>query len=103
MYAIVDIETTGGHASEFGITEIAVFIHDGNQVTKHFETLINPQQNIPSYITALTGINNAMVASAPIFEEIAPALFEILNDQIFVAHNVNFDYSFVQHHLKVAG
>lgn len=103
MYAIVDIETTGGHASQFGITEIAVFIHDGNQVIKRFETLINPQQNIPSYITALTGINNAMVASAPIFEEIASDLFEILNGQIFIAHNVNFDYSFIHHHLKVAG
>ena len=91
MYAIVDIETTGGHASAFGITEIAVFIHDGNRIIKHFETLINPQQNIPSYITALTGINNAMVASAPVFEEIAPTLFDILKDQIFVAHNVNFD------------
>ena len=103
MYAIVDIETTGGHASQFGITEIAVFIHDGNQVIKRFETLINPQQNIPSYITALTGINNAMVASAPVFEEIASDLFEILNGQIFIAHNVNFDYSFIHHHLKVAG
>ena len=103
MYAIVDIETTGGHASQFGITEIAVFIHDGNQVIKRFETLINPQQNIPSYITALTGINNAMVASAPIFEEIASDLFEILNGQIFIAHNVNFDYSFIHHNLKVAG
>ena len=103
MYAIVDIETTGGHASAFGITEIAVFIHDGNRIIKHFETLINPQQNIPSYITALTGINNAMVASAPVFEEIAPTLFDILKDQIFVAHNVNFDYSFIHHHLKVAG
>ncbi len=103
MYAIVDIETTGGHASAFGITEIAVFIHDGSRIIKHFETLINPQQNIPSYITALTGINNAMVASAPVFEEIAPTLFDILKDQIFVAHNVNFDYSFIHHHLKVAG
>ena len=101
MYAIVDIETTGGHASAFGITEIAVFIHDGNRIIKHFETLINPQQNIPIYITALTGINNAMVASAPIFEEIAPTLFDILKDQIFVAHNVNFDYSFVKHQLKI--
>jgi len=103
MYAIVDIETTGGHASQFGITEIAVFIHDGNQVVKRFETLINPQHTIPSYITALTGINNAMVASAPVFEEIASDLFEILNGQIFIAHNVNFDYSFIHYHLKVAG
>jgi DNA polymerase-3 subunit epsilon len=103
MYAIVDIETTGGYAAASGITEIAVIIHDGNKVVKHFETLINPQQNIPRYITALTGIDNYMVQDAPAFEEVASVLYELLNDKIFVAHNVNFDYSFVKHHLKNAG
>ena len=95
MYAIVDIETTGGYAAANGITEIAVYIHDGEKLVQRFETLINPQQNIPSYITALTGISNAMVASAPVFEAVAPQLFELLNDRVFIAHNVNFDYSFV--------
>lgn len=103
MYAIVDIETTGGYASAHGITEIAVFIHDGKKVVQHFETLVNPQQNIPRYITALTGIDNAMVASAPSFEEIAESLFQLLDGNIFIAHNVNFDYSFIRHHLKTAG
>jgi len=103
MYAIVDIETTGGYAAAYGITEVAVYIHDGKKVVKHFETLINPQQNIPQYITALTGINNAMVADAPAFEEIASTLYELLNEHIFIAHNVNFDYSFIKHHLKAAG
>ncbi|MDB5279131.1 MAG: polymerase subunit epsilon [Ferruginibacter sp.] len=103
MYAIVDIETTGGHASANGITEIAVFIHDGQKVVKHFETLINPQQKIPAYITSLTGIDNYMVADAPSFDEIASTLYNLLSDTIFVAHNVNFDYSFVKHHLKAAG
>ncbi len=102
-YAIVDIETTGGHAAANGITEISVFVHDGERVIKHFETLINPQQIIPGFITSLTGINNAMVADAPAFDEIADVLFEILNDNIFVAHNVNFDYSFVKHQLKRSG
>src|SRR5882757_8687089 len=103
MYAIVDIETTGGYAAAHGITEIAVYIHDGEKVVKHFETLINPHQNIPRYITALTGIDNDMVADAPSFEEVAPALFELLNDQVFIAHNVNFDYSFIKHQLKFCG
>ena len=103
MYAIVDIETTGGHASANGITEIAVYIHDGKKVVKHFETLINPLQKIPAYITALTGIDNYMVADAPLFEDIAATLYQLLNDTIFVAHNVNFDYSFVKHHLKASG
>ena len=103
MYAIVDIETTGGHAAGSGITEVAVYIHDGNKVTQSFKTLINPERNIPIYITALTGINNAMVASAPVFKEVADEIFELLSGNIFIAHNVNFDYSFIKHHLKSAG
>ena len=100
MYAIVDIETTGGHASSNGITEIAVLIHDGKKVVKKFETLLNPLKKIPYFITALTGIDNAMVANAPTFSDVAEIVFELLRDKIFVAHNVNFDYSFVKHQLK---
>lgn len=103
MYAIVDIETTGGYAAANGITEIAVYIHDGQRVVKHFETLLNPQRSIPYFITGLTGINDAMVADAPSFDEVADVLFELLNDKIFIAHNVNFDYSFLKHHLKASG
>lgn len=103
MYAIVDIETTGGFAAGHGITEIAIFVHDGTRVTDSFHSLINPHQKIPLYITALTGISNAMVASAPSFEEVAEEIFTLLNNQVFVAHNVNFDYSFVRHHLKKSG
>jgi DNA polymerase III subunit epsilon len=103
MYAIVDIETTGGYASGNGITEIAVYIHNGERVVQHFETLINPQQHIPIYITSLTGISNEMVSGAPLFEDIAETLFELLNGHVFVAHNVNFDFSFVNHQLKAAG
>jgi len=103
MYAIVDIETTGGYAASNGITEIAVFVHDGEKVTRHFESLVNPGQTIPRYITALTGIDNEMVASAPAFEEIADVLHELLRDNIFIAHSVNFDYSFVRHQMKNAG
>lgn len=102
-YAIVDIETTGSYASANGITEISVFVHDGERIIKHFETLINPQQPIPRFITSLTGIDNAMVADAPVFDEIADVLFEILKENIFVAHNVNFDYSFVKHQFKESG
>ena len=103
MYAIVDIETTGGYAAANGITEIAVYIHNGERVVKRFETLINPNRIIPHFITGLTGIDNAMVADAPLFDEVADTLFELLNDKIFIAHNVNFDYSFLKHHLKESG
>ncbi|HTJ12133.1 MAG TPA: exonuclease domain-containing protein [Dinghuibacter sp.] len=103
LYAVVDIETTGSHASEHGITEIGIVVTDGRQVVEVYETLVNPEQPIPPFIQVLTGINNEMVAVAPRFEEVAPRVFELLQDKVFVAHNVNFDYSFVQHHLRHAG
>jgi DNA polymerase-3 subunit epsilon len=97
MYAIVDIETTGGHANANGITEIAICIHDGNRVVKRFETLVNPQREIPIYIRALTGITNEMVQTAPLFKDVAHEIYQLLHDKIFVAHNVNFDFSFVRY------
>lgn len=102
-FAIVDIETTGGNASGSRITEIAILIHDGKKVIHRWETLINPQQEIPAPIFALTGINNEMVRHAPTFDEISEQVLELLNDRIFVAHNVNFDYSFVRHELEKSG
>lgn len=102
-YAIVDIETTGGNAGGSRITEIAVIIHNGKEVTDRWETLVNPQQHIPLYITALTEISNEMVYEAPLFQDIAKELFNLLSNRIFVAHNVNFDYSFVRHQLEEAG
>jgi DNA polymerase-3 subunit epsilon len=103
LYAVVDIETTGSYAMGNGITEIAIVIHDGKEVLDFYETLVNPGRPIPYFIQNLTGINDAMVASAPPFEEVAKHVFEMLQDKVFVAHNVNFDYSFVKHHLEECG
>ncbi|EAZ82552.1 exonuclease domain-containing protein [Algoriphagus machipongonensis] len=95
-FAIVDIETTGGAASTCGITEIAILIHDGEKVIEEFESLINPEQDIPTYITGLTGIDNSMVSDAPTFEELSDKLWDLLHGRVFVAHSVNFDYGFVR-------
>jgi DNA polymerase-3 subunit epsilon len=103
MYAIVDIETTGGYAAANGIIEISIQIFDGEKVTEQYETLINPHQTIPRYIQAFTGITNEMVEDAPSFEEVAEQVYTILQGNIFVAHNVNFDYSFVKNHLDFYG
>lgn len=103
LYAVVDIETTGGFAAGNGITEISILIHDGSKVIDGFETLINPQQEIPLYIQTLTGISEEMVRKAPVFAEVAPRIYELLNDKVFVAHNVNFDFSFVRHQLAQSG
>lgn len=103
MYAIVDIETTGGYAANNAITEVAIVLHNGNREVKRYETLINPGMTIPRYVQALTGITDEMVADAPYFNEIAAFLHEWLQDAVFVAHNVNFDYSFLKHQLKACG
>jgi DNA polymerase-3 subunit epsilon len=103
MYAIVDIETTGGYAAANDITEVAIILHDGDQVTDTYETLIKPSVAIPYFIQSLTGINHALVENAPRFEHVAGEIFERLQGRIFVAHNVNFDYSFLKHHLALHG
>jgi DNA polymerase III subunit epsilon len=103
MYAIVDIETTGTYSAANGITEISIHVFDGTVVVEKFETLINPGQPIPRYIQAMTGITDEMVADAPSFSDIAQKIYSILHDKIFIAHNVNFDYSFVNGHLREHG
>ncbi len=103
LYAIVDIETTGSYAAANGITEIGIVIHDGVKILHFYESLVNPQMPIPYFIQKLTGIDNGMVANAPRFDEIAAQVFELLQDKVFVAHNVNFDYSFLKLHLQNAG
>ncbi len=99
----MDIETTGGIAGNHRITEVAIIHHDGNKVTRRYQTLVNPQQLIPPFIMQLTGISNEMVADAPPFEEVAEEIYSLLHDRIFVAHNVGFDHSFVRKMLEEAG
>lgn len=103
MYAIVDIETTGGYAANHRITEIAIFYHDGIQITDTFHTLINPGRNIPYYITGLTGISTEMVFSAPSFKDVAAEIHKKLDGKVFVAHNAHFDYSFLKKEFEEAG
>ena len=96
MYAIVDIETTGGQPANDRITELAIFVHDGQQVVDSYSTLLNPGRSIPPFITQLTGITNDMVADAPRFHEVARKVVEMTEGCVFVAHNVRFDYSFLK-------
>ena len=102
-FAVVDIETTGSTPQSAGITEIAIVIHNGIEVTGKFVTLINPRHKIPPFIVNMTGISDAMVAEAPLFEEVAPQIYNLLNGRVFVAHNVSFDYSFVHYLLGRSG
>ncbi len=103
MYAILDIETTGGSPASEKITEIAIFFHDGQKVVDEWSTLINPEKNIPFFITGLTGITNEMVAGAPRFCEVAREIVERTENHTIVGHNVNFDYSFIKSEFKQLG
>ena len=102
-FAVVDIETTGSTPQSAGITEIAIVIHNGIEVTGKFVSLINPRHKIPPFIVNMTGISDAMVAGAPLFEDVAPQIYNLLNGRVFVAHNVSFDYSFVHYLLVRSG
>ncbi len=103
MYAIVDIETTGSSANYGKITEVAILVHDGQRVVDEYQTLVNPEQGIPPGITTLTGISNEMVAHAPKFFEVAKDIHQMLQGNVFVAHNVNFDYSFLKKEFQELG
>ena len=102
-YAVIDIETTGGRASRDRITEIAIVLHDGKEIVDQFETLLNPERTIPHNITQLTGISQDMVEEAPKFYEVAKKIVEMTQGCIFVAHNVRFDYSFIQEEFRRLG
>lgn len=103
MYAIVDIETTGTNAGYNCITEVAIYVHNGEKVVDEWHSLINPNTEIPPFITQMTGITNEMVADAPEFKDVADEIFSILHDKIFVAHNAGFDYGFLKSHLMDSG
>ncbi len=92
MYAIVDIETTGGKFNEEGITEIAIYRHDGHQIVDQFSSLVNPERPIQAFVASLTGINNNMLRQAPKFYEVAKRIVEITDNAVLVAHNAQFDY-----------
>ena len=103
MYAILDIETTGGKYDEEGITEIAIYRHDGETITDQFSSLVNPQIEIQPFVQKLTGISGKMLQNAPKFYEIAKRVVQITEDCVIVAHNAAFDYRILQTEFRRLG
>ena len=103
MYAILDIETTGGQFNEEGITEIAIYKFDGHEIVDQFISLVNPEIPIQPFVVKLTGINNAMLTSAPKFFEVAKRIIEITNGCVIVAHNASFDYRILRTEFRRLG
>ncbi|WP_411030981.1 exonuclease domain-containing protein [Spongiimicrobium sp. 3-5] len=103
MYAILDIETTGGKYNEEGITEIAIHRFDGHKVVDKFISLVNPEKEIQPFVVNLTGINNKMLRTAPKFYEVAKRIIEITQDTVVVAHNAQFDYRILRTEFRRLG
>jgi DNA polymerase-3 subunit epsilon len=103
MYAILDIETTGGKFNEEGITEIAIYKYDGHEIVDQLITLVNPERDIQPFVVNLTGINSKMLVNAPKFYEIAKRIIELTKDSIVVAHNAVFDYRILKTEFRRLG
>lgn len=94
-FCVVDLETTGS-TSDDTITEIGAVKVRGGEVVGEFQTLVNPRTGIPPFISVLTGITNAMVASAPTLAQALPAFLQFAQGCIIVAHNARFDVGFLK-------
>ena len=102
-FAVVDVETTGMRArGDDRVTEVAIVHVDGGSARLAFESLLDPGVPIPPRITALTGIDDAMVDGAPAFADVADRVLAALTGRVFVAHNARFDLAFVRAELERA-
>jgi DNA polymerase-3 subunit epsilon len=103
LFAIVDVETTGGSVIDERITEIAIYRFDGHEVVDKLVSLVNPERKIQDFVVKLTGITDHMVQRAPKFQEIAKRVVEITEGCTFVAHNADFDYRVIRKEFKRLG
>ena len=101
--AVVDVETSGGQARADRIVEIGIVLIDDGRPVNRFGSLVNPRISIPASLTAIHGISNEMVRDAPAFSDLAEQILELLEDRIFVAHNVHFDYGFLEEEFRRNG
>jgi DNA polymerase III subunit epsilon len=98
-FMVIDVETTGGSPATCSLTEVAAARYRGGELLGTYRTFVRPDQRIPPFITALTGISDAMVADAPRVGEMLPSLLEFVGGAVLVGHNLRFDVSFLDHAL----
>ncbi len=103
MYAVLDIEATGGKKGEEDIIEVAIFKYDGTKIIDQLISLVSPEREIDPYVQRLTHITPKMVKSAPKFHELAKRIIEITDGAILVGHNVEFDYRMLKQEFKKLG
>jgi DNA polymerase III subunit epsilon len=96
VFCVIDLETTGGNRNEDSITEVGAVKVRGGECLGTFQTLVNPGRAIPPQITVLTGLSDALVASAPRIGAVLPSLVDFVGDAVIVGHNVGFDVGFLR-------
>ena len=99
-FAVIDLETTGGRPPLHKITEIGGVRIERGRIIESYHTLVNPQREIPPFITRFTGISQKMVEDAPVIADILPGLRDFMRDAVFVGHNANFDLQFIDHEIQ---
>lgn len=95
-YCVLDVETTGLDYYDDRIIEIAIVRTYQDRIVDVFDTFVNPGIAVPERITALTGISNSDIEPAPSYSEIAPKIYDLLNNTTVIGHNVTFDLNFIQ-------
>ena len=103
MFAIIDTETSGGKYNEEKIIEIGILVFDGKNITKTFQTLINPQKKVDYFVQKLTGITDKELKNCKIFKDHAIEIKKLLKDKVIVGHNVNYDYRILKNEFKNIG
>jgi DNA polymerase III subunit epsilon len=102
-FVVVDVETTGGSPASDSLTEVAAARYRGGELLGTYQTLVHPDGRIPPFITALTGITDAMVSDAPTVAAMLPSFLEFVGGGVVVGHNLRFDLSFLHHAMSCTG
>ena len=98
-FVVFDLETTGAKSPPCRVMEIGAYRVSNGRITEEFQTLVNPETSIPTFISQLTGITNRMVRNAPKFGEVAEDFLDFIGDSVLVAHNAQFDMRFLNHEI----
>ena len=102
-FVVLDVETTGGSPATSSLTEVAAARYRGGELLATYQTLVRPDERIPPFITALTGISDAMVVDAPPIGAMLPSFLEFMGGAVVVGHNIRFDLGFLNHALVSTG
>lgn len=99
-FAVVDLETTGNNKNKDSIIQLSIVFINNRQIVDQYSTFLSDNTDLSVFIQELTNIDESMLRGAPAFKDVAPEIYEKLQNHVFVAHNVDFDLAFLQNHFN---